>query len=140
VIPARAVPRSACAWWPTQRPEEALAPIQSSGRQGVPARVTAEVKLIHHAGASLVNPDNRFIDAAAAAMQQVFGSQTVYIRSRRLHPHRRFFRAQPWNPQRDEWASACPTTTCTHPTRKFHLPNFYRGIEAVARFLEIVGQ
>jgi len=37
-----------------QRPEEALAQFKSSGRQGVPARGHREVKLIHHAGASLV--------------------------------------------------------------------------------------
>ena len=28
-----------------------------------------------------MNPDNRFIHAAAEAMKQVFGKETVYIRS-----------------------------------------------------------
>ena len=26
------------------------------------------------------------------------------------------------------------------PNEKFHLPNFYRGIEAVARYLELLGK
>jgi len=26
------------------------------------------------------------------------------------------------------------------PNEKFHLPNFYRGIEAVAKYLEILGR
>jgi len=26
------------------------------------------------------------------------------------------------------------------PNEKFHLPNFYRGIEAVGRYLELLGQ
>ncbi len=40
----------------------------------------AEYKSIHNAPPSLVNPDNRFIHAAAEAMKQVFGKETIYSR------------------------------------------------------------
>ena len=63
-----------------QRPNEATAQLQGRGG-GVPQGVTAEFKPIHSAPPSLVNPNNQFIEAAAEAMKQVFGKETVYIRS-----------------------------------------------------------
>jgi acetylornithine deacetylase/succinyl-diaminopimelate desuccinylase-like protein len=139
VIPARAVAKISMRLVADQRPEEALAQFKAAVAKVCPRGVTAEVKLIHHAGASLVNPDNRFIDAAAAAMQQVFGSQTVYIRSGGSIPIVGSFERSLGIPS-VMMGFGLPDDNLHAPNEKFHLPNFYRGIEAVARFLEIVGQ
>ena len=79
-----------------------------------------------------------FIRSAAEALAQVFGKPTVYIRSGGSIPIVGSF---------DEYLHipsvlmgfGLPDDNRHAPNEKFHLPNLYRGIEAVARFLEIVG-
>src|SRR5579859_4020845 len=81
VIPARAVAKISTRLVADQRPEEALKMIQAAVKAACPKGVTAEFKPIHTAPPSLVNPNNHFIEAAAEAMKEVFGPETVYIRS-----------------------------------------------------------
>ena len=79
-----------------------------------------------------------FIQAAAEAMKQVFGKETVYIRSGGSIPIVAVF---------DEYLGipsvmmgfGLPDDNLHAPNEKIHLPNFFRGIEAVARYLEILG-
>src|SRR5581483_4076831 len=80
VIPARALAKVSARLVADQRPDEAVAQIRKAVAAATPRGVSAEFKLIHSAPPSLVNPDNRFIRAAAEALEQVFGKTTVYIR------------------------------------------------------------
>jgi acetylornithine deacetylase/succinyl-diaminopimelate desuccinylase-like protein len=85
-----------------------------------------------------VNPDNRFIRTAAGVMSEVFGRETVYIRSGGSIPIVGLF---------DEHLKApsvmmgfgLPDDRIHAPNEKFYLPNFFRGIDAVARYLERLG-
>src|SRR5581483_10202250 len=79
VIPARAVAKLSARLVADQRTEEAAAQIKAAVKAACPKGVTAEYRVIHMGAPSLTNPDNRFIHAAAEAMQQVFGKPTVYI-------------------------------------------------------------
>src|SRR5579863_6438067 len=81
VIPARAVAKVSTRLVADQRPDEAAGQWKEAVRKACPKGVTAELKLIHSAAPSLVNPDNPFVRAAAEAMSEVFGKQTVYVRS-----------------------------------------------------------
>src|SRR5438445_3225740 len=81
VIPARAIAKLSARLVADQRPEEAEAQIQEAVRRACPKGVTAEFRALHSAAPSLVDPDNRYIRTAAKAMKQVFGNDTVYIRS-----------------------------------------------------------
>jgi acetylornithine deacetylase/succinyl-diaminopimelate desuccinylase-like protein len=100
--------------------------------------VTAEFRLIHSAAPSLVNPDNRFIHAAADAMKQIFGKETVYIRSGGSIPIVGSFDRDLGIPS-VMMGFGLPDDNLHAPNEKMHLPNFFRGIEAVARYLEILG-
>jgi len=121
-----------------QNPKEAAAQLQKAIAAACPKGVTAEYKPIHSAPPSLVNPDNPFIQAAAEAMKQVFGKDTVYIRSGGSIPIVAAF---------DEFLGipsvmmgfGLPDDNLHAPNEKMSLPNFFRGIEAVARYLEILG-
>ncbi len=138
VIPARALAKVSLRLVADQRPDEAVAQLKKAVAAACPKGVTAEFKLIHFARPSLVNPDNRFIKAAAEAMKQVFGKETVYIRSGGSIPIVAAF---------DEFLGipsvmmgfGLPDDNLHAPNEKMHLPNFFRGIEAVARYLEILG-
>jgi acetylornithine deacetylase/succinyl-diaminopimelate desuccinylase-like protein len=139
VIPARALAKLSMRLVADQRPDEATAQLQKAVAAACPKGVTAEYRPIHSARPSLVNPDNRFIQAAADAMKQVFGKETVYIRSGGSIPIVAAF---------DEFLGipsvmmgfGLPDDNLHAPNEKLHLPNFFRGIEAVARYLEILGK
>ena len=138
VIPARALAKLSMRLVADQRPDEATAQLQKAVAAACPKGVTAEFQPIHSARPSLVNPDNKFIQAAAEAMKQVFGKETVYIRSGGSIPIVAAF---------DEFLGipsvmmgfGLPDDNLHAPNEKMHLPNFFRGIEAVARYLEILG-
>ena len=138
VIPARALAKVSMRLVPDQHPKEAATQLQKAVAAACPKGITAEFKMIHSAPPSMVNPDNRFIQSAAEAMKQVFGKDTVYIRSGGSIPIVAAF---------DEFLGipsvmmgfGLPDDNLHAPNEKLHLPNFFRGIEAVARYLEILG-
>jgi len=139
VIPAKAVVKISMRLVANQNPAEAAEQLKKAVAAACPKGVTAEFKLIHSAPPSLVNPDNRFIKAAADAMQQVFGKETVYIRSGGSIPIVAAF---------DEFLGipsvmmgfGLPDDNLHAPNEKMNLANFFRGIEAVAGYLELLGK
>ena len=139
VIPARAVAKISTRLVADQRPDEAVKQIQEAVKAACPKGVTAEFKLIHTAAPSLVNPDNRFIKAAAEAMKQVWGKETVYIRSGGSIPIVGAFDQHLGIPS-VMMGFGLPDDNLHAPNEKLHLPNFFLGIEAVARYLELLGQ
>jgi acetylornithine deacetylase/succinyl-diaminopimelate desuccinylase-like protein len=138
VIPARAVAKISMRLVADQKPEEAFAQFQAAVAAVCPRGVTAEVKLIHGAEPSLVNANNDFVRASARAMEEVFGNKTVFIRSGGSIPIVGSFERSLGIPS-VLMGFGLPDDNLHSPNEKFYLPNFYRGIEAVARFLELVG-
>jgi acetylornithine deacetylase/succinyl-diaminopimelate desuccinylase-like protein len=138
VIPARAVAKVSMRLVADQKPDEAVAQLQKAVAVACPKGVTAEYKIIHNAPPSLVNPDNPFIHAAAEAMKQVFGKETVYIRSGGSIPIVAAFDEHLGIPS-VMMGFGLPDDNLHAPNEKLHLPNFFRGIEAVARYIEILG-
>jgi acetylornithine deacetylase/succinyl-diaminopimelate desuccinylase-like protein len=139
VIPARALAKLSMRLVADQRPDEATAQLQKAVAVACPKGVTAEFKPIHSAPPSLVNPDNKFIQAAAEAMKQIFKKETVYIRSGGSIPIVAAFDASLGIPS-VMMGFGLPDDNLHAPNEKMHLPNFFRGIEAVARYLEILGR
>ena len=138
VIPARAVAKVSTRLVADQRPDEALKQIQDAVKAACPKGVTAEFRVIHTAPASLVNPDNRFIEAAAEAMKQVWGKDTVYIRSGGSIPIVGAFDSALGIPS-VMMGFGLPDDNLHAPNEKLNLSNFFLGIEAVARYLELLG-
>jgi acetylornithine deacetylase/succinyl-diaminopimelate desuccinylase-like protein len=139
VIPARAVAKLSMRLVADQRPDEATKQLQQAVRAACPRGVTAEFRPIHTAAPSLTNPGNRFIQTAAEAMRQVFGKETVYIRSGGSIPIVGLFDRHLGIPS-VMMGFGLPDDNLHAPNEKLHLPNFYRGIEAVARYLELLGK
>lgn len=138
VIPAQAVVKLSARLVADQRPDEAVEQIQKAVAAACPRGVTAEFKLLHGAAPSLINPDNRFIRAAADAMTEVFGKQTVYVRSGGSIPITGLFDEHLGIPS-VMMGFGLPDDNLHAPNEKLYLPNFYRGIDAVVRYLDIVG-
>ncbi|HEX3878809.1 MAG TPA: dipeptidase [Bryobacteraceae bacterium] len=138
VIPARAVAKISMRLVADQRPDEAAEQLRAAVKAACPRGVTAELKVLHAGAPSLTNPDNRFIHAAAEAMKQIFGKETVYIRSGGSIPIVGVFDAYLAIPS-VMMGFGLPDDNLHAPNEKFHLPNFYRGIDSVERFLELAG-
>jgi acetylornithine deacetylase/succinyl-diaminopimelate desuccinylase-like protein len=137
VIPARAVAKISTRLVADQNPKEAAEQLKQAVAKACPRGVTAEVKALHSAPPSLVNPDNRFIHAAADAMSEIFGKPTVYIRSGGSIPIVAAFEQNLGIPS-VMMGFGLPDDNLHAPNEKLHLPNFYRGIEAVGRYLDLL--
>ncbi|HVN03623.1 MAG TPA: dipeptidase [Bryobacteraceae bacterium] len=138
VIPARAVAKISTRLVADQEPKEAAEQLKQAVAKACPRGVTAELKVLHAAPPSLVDPDNRFIHAAADAMSQVFSKPTVYIRSGGSIPIVAAFEQSLGIPS-VMMGFGLPDDNLHAPNEKLHLPNFYRGIETVARCLDLLG-
>ena len=138
VIPARAVAKISTRLVADQTPEEASAQLEAAIKAATPRGVKAEWRVLHTGKPSLTNPDNPFIRAGAEALKQVFGKETVYIRSGGSIPIVGAFDEHLGIPS-VMMGFGLPDDNLHAPNEKFHLPNFYRGIEAVARYLEVLG-
>ncbi len=135
VIPARAVAKVSMRLVANQKPQKAFEQYKAAVEKACPRGVTAEAKLIHGAEPSLTNPDNPFIRAAAESLAESFGKQTVYIRSGGSIPIVGAFERSLGMPS-VLMGFGLPDDNLHAPNEKFYLPNFYRGIEAVARYME----
>jgi acetylornithine deacetylase/succinyl-diaminopimelate desuccinylase-like protein len=135
VIPAKALVKISMRLVPDQQPDEAAAQLQIAVAKACPSGVTAEFKSIHGAAPSVVPTDSVFIRQAAEAMTEVFGNQTVYTRSGGSIPIVGLFAEHLRRPS-VMMGFGLPDDNLHAPNEKLYLPNFFRGIEAVMRYLE----
>src|SRR5689334_1911440 len=139
VIPARAVAKISTRLVGDQHVDESIQQMQAAVKKACPKGVTAELKVVHTGAPSLTNPDNPFIHAAADALKEEFGPETVYIRSGGSIPIVGLFQRYLGIPS-VLMGFGLPDDNLHAPNEKFHLPNFYRGIDTVARYLELLGR
>lgn len=138
VIPARAVAKVSFRLVPNQQPDVAAGQVASAIAAVCPKGVTAEWKTLHAGGPSLVDPNSVYIERAAEAMTEVFGNKTVYVRSGGSIPIVGVFREHLGIPS-VMMGFGLPDDNLHSPNEKLFLPNFFRGIDAVVRYLEILG-
>jgi acetylornithine deacetylase/succinyl-diaminopimelate desuccinylase-like protein len=139
VIPARAVAKISTRLVANQTVAESIEQMQAAVKSATPRGVAAELRVLHAGEPSLTNPDNPFIHAAAEALRETFGKETVYIRSGGSIPIVGVFDRYLGIPS-VLMGFGLPDDNLHAPNEKFHVPNFYRGIEAVARYLELLGR
>jgi acetylornithine deacetylase/succinyl-diaminopimelate desuccinylase-like protein len=138
VIPARATAKISTRLVANMTVAKSVEVMKAAVAKATPRGVTAELKVLHAGEPSLTNPDNRFIHAAAQALKETFGKETVYIRSGGSIPIVGVFDRYLGVPS-VMMGFGLPDDNLHAPNEKFHIPNFYRGIEAVARYLELLG-
>ena len=134
VIPARAVAKLSMRLVADQTPETAIEQLKAAVAHACPRGVRADFHSLHGAPPSLVDPDNPFIRKAAEAMEAVFGNPTVYTRSGGSIPIVGLFDKHLKIPS-VMMGFGLPDDNLHAPNEKLYLPNFYRGIDAVERYL-----
>jgi acetylornithine deacetylase/succinyl-diaminopimelate desuccinylase-like protein len=138
VIPARATAKVSMRLVPGMTPKKSFAQYKSFVESLTPKGVTVEVRMIHSGDPIVVGTDNPYVTAAKDAMREVFGKETVFVRGGGSIPivgdierHLKIPAVM--------MGFGLPDDNLHAPNEKFHIANFYRGIESVIRMFERLG-
>jgi acetylornithine deacetylase/succinyl-diaminopimelate desuccinylase-like protein len=138
VIPARASAKVSMRLVPDQDPEDILKKYTDFVNSLVPKGIQLKIKVHSKGPASVVDTNNKFVKAANEAMHEVFKKDTVYIRSGGSIPIVSDFQNVLKVPT-VMMGMGLPDDNLHAPNEKFHIPNFYRGIESLIRLFSILG-
>ena len=138
VIPAKAAAKVSMRLVPNQDPDDILKRYTRHVKKLVPKGIDVDIKLYSKGPACVVGTDNRFIQAATEALHEVFKKDTVFIRSGGSIPVVTDFQDVLKIPS-VMMGFGLPDDNLHAPNEKFHIPNFYRGIESIIRFFERLG-
>ncbi len=138
VIPAKATAKISMRLVPGMIPAMTFALYKSYVEKIAPAGVDVAVKLIHSGDPCMVRVDNPYIRAATRALHEVWGKDTVFIRSGGSIPIVGDFDRHLGLPS-VMMGFGLPDDNLHAPNEKFNLKNFALGIESLIRFMEEVG-
>jgi acetylornithine deacetylase/succinyl-diaminopimelate desuccinylase-like protein len=139
VIPAVGTAKISMRLVPDMNPKEVVRQFTAAVKKFTPRGIKTTVRVISTAPASVVSTDSPYIADAAEAMESVFRKKTVYMRSGGSIPIVGLFLQHLKIPS-VMMGFGLPDDNLHAPNEKFHLPNFYGGIESVIRYFELLGK
>jgi acetylornithine deacetylase/succinyl-diaminopimelate desuccinylase-like protein len=138
VIPARAAAKVSMRLVPNQDPDDILKRYKNYLKKLTPKGIQLNLKIWSKGPACVVGTDNKYIKAATEALHDVFNKKTVFIRSGGSIPIVTDFQDVLKVPS-VMMGFGLPDDNLHAPNEKFHIPNFYRGIESICLFFERLG-
>src|ERR1043165_3320244 len=138
VIPARAFAKVSMRLVPNQDPDDILKGYTAYVTNLTPKGIETNIKVWSKGPACVVGTNNPFIKAATQALHEVFKKDTVFIRSGGSIPIVTDFQDVLKIPS-VMMGFGLPDDNLHAPNEKFHIPNFYRGIESIIGFFEKLG-
>ena len=135
VIPAKALAKVSMRLVPGMTPTRAFAQYKSYVESVAPEGVELDVRLIHAGDPCLIPVNNKYVQAATRALHEVWGEDTVFIRSGGSIPIVGDFDRHLGVPS-VMMGFGLPDDNIHAPNEKFHLKNFELGIQSLIRFLE----
>jgi len=139
VIPTSAVVKLSFRLVPDQDPEQIGALFRDYIARKTPPSVKVRVKTFSPVQPALVDRKHPAIRAAALALKKGFGSSPVFLRSGGSIPVVNSFREELGIPTA-LMGFGLPDDRIHAPNEKFHLPNFYRGIETSIWYMTILAK
>jgi acetylornithine deacetylase/succinyl-diaminopimelate desuccinylase-like protein len=138
VIPAKGSAKVSMRLVPNQDPDDILKRYTKYVKKLTPKGIELNIKVYSKGPACVVDTNNRFIKPATEALHEVFKKDTVFIRSGGSIPVVTDFQEALKIPS-VMMGFGLPDDNLHAPNEKFHIPNFYRGIESIIRFFEKLG-
>ncbi len=138
VIPSKAAAKVSMRLVPDQDPDDILKKYEKYIKKITPKGIQVKIKVHSKGPASVVSTDSKYIKAATEAMHDVFKKDTVFIRSGGSIPIVSDFANELKIPS-VMMGMGLPDDNLHAPNEKFHIPNFYRGIESIIRFFQRLG-
>jgi acetylornithine deacetylase/succinyl-diaminopimelate desuccinylase-like protein len=139
VIPAKASAKVSMRMVPEMNPNDILKKYTDYVMKLCPKGIQLNIKVHSKGEPIVVGTDNKYIKAATEALHEVFNKDTVFIRSGGSIPIVADF-ANVLKIPSVMMGMGLPDDNLHAPNEKFHIPNFYRGIDSIIRFFQIVGQ
>jgi acetylornithine deacetylase/succinyl-diaminopimelate desuccinylase-like protein len=139
VIPAKAVAKVSMRLVPDMKPQETFALYKKYVESLCPKGIQLEVRLIHSGEAIVIGTDNPYIKAAQKALHDIWGKDTVFIRSGGSIPIVGDFERNLHIPS-VMMGFGLPDDNLHAPNEKFHIANFERGIDSLIHFFAEVGK
>ncbi len=135
VIPAKATAKVSFRLVPRQEPDAVIAAFREWVKRETPRGIQTEVRVLSAGPGLVVNPGHPAIEVAARAFGEVFGSQTVFIRSGGSIPIVGDF-ANHLRIPTILMGFGLPDDGLHSPNEKYKLENYYLGIMTIAHFFE----
>ncbi len=134
IVPARALAKIDIRLVPDQEPADVERLFRAYVRELTPATVRSEVRTFFRTRPALVARNHPAMRAAFAAYRRGFGVTPVFVRSGGSIPVVNEFQELLGAPT-ILMGFALPDDRIHAPNEKFHLPNFFKGIETCIAFL-----
>ncbi|HEY3744431.1 MAG TPA: dipeptidase [Bryobacteraceae bacterium] len=134
VIPPRAVAKIGLRLVPDQDPAEIAGLLREHIARVTPPTVRAAVRVLSQARPALVDRNEPAMHAATLAYEKGFGARPIFIRSGGTIPVVDMFRRELGIPT-VLMGFALPSDRIHAANEKFHLPDFFKGIETSTRFM-----
>jgi acetylornithine deacetylase/succinyl-diaminopimelate desuccinylase-like protein len=139
VIPAKATAKVSIRVVPHQDPNAVIAAFRDWVCKNTPKGIQTEVRVLSASPGLIVDPGHPAIQVAARAFGDVFGKQTVFIRSGGSIPIVGDF-ANHLGMATILMGFGLPDDGLHSPNEKFKIENYYLGIMTIAHFFEQYGQ
>ena len=134
VLPAKAMAKISTRLVPDQRPEQIHESLIAYLRRFAPPTVTWEVDLLAGAVPGIIERNSPEVRTAAKALEAAWGKPAVYKREGGTVPVVGMIQ-ELLGVKSLLLGFGLPDDNLHAPNEKFHLPNFYRGIDTLIRFL-----
>jgi acetylornithine deacetylase/succinyl-diaminopimelate desuccinylase-like protein len=139
VLPSKAFAKISMRLVPDQEPAEITQLIQDHLTEIAPPTVSVEVRDLHSGDGAIVRRDSPAMKAAFRAYAAAFGKEPVFTREGGSIPVVATFR-KVLGMETILMGFGLPDDRLHAPNEKFHLPNFYKGIETVLYFMDFLGK
>ena len=137
VIPATARVKISMRLVPDQEPPKIAEAFKHYVEEICPPHATVDVNVIHTAEPVLLESDSPYMQAAATALTEVFGNETVFMRGGGSIPIVSLF-SKVLNAPSVLMGFGLPDDNLHAPNEKMKLENIYKGIDTSVRYLELL--
>ena len=138
VLPSKAYAKISCRLVADQDHREISRLLCDHLKRSAPPQVKVETTVLHGGQGILIDRNAPALKAAATALQRAFGARPVFVREGGSIPVVASFKHM-LGIDTVLMGLGLSDDNLHAPNEKFHLPNFYRGIEASIHFLGLMG-
>jgi acetylornithine deacetylase/succinyl-diaminopimelate desuccinylase-like protein len=139
IIPARATAKLSFRLVPDQQPGEVDLLFRQHIARITPATARCNIQTLSRAAPAVVNPQHPAMRAASLAYRRGFGVRPVFLRSGGTIPILPAFQKYLGIPT-VLMGFALPDDRMHAPNEKFHIPNFFKGIDTSIWFLDTLAR
>ncbi len=139
VLPSKAFAKISMRLVPDQESAEITRLIRNYLTEIAPPTVNVEVHDLHSGEGAIVRRDSPAMKAAFRAYAEAFGKEPVFVREGGSIPVVAAFQ-KALGIETILMGFGLPDDRLHSPNEKFHLPNFYKGIETIIHFMAFLGE